>query len=47
MHLDSTARRVVFFLRRGATHEIATRAPFEEVLATVLRLVTHEGGACQ
>ncbi len=31
-------------LRRRATHEIDTSAPFEEVLATVLKLVAHEGG---
>lgn len=32
-------------LRRRATHEIDTSAPFEEVLATVLRIVADEGVA--
>lgn len=31
-------------LRRRATHEIDTSAPFEDVLAAVLQLVAHEGG---
>jgi shikimate kinase len=34
-------------LRRRATHEIDTSAPFEEVLATVLGLVTQKGGERQ
>lgn len=34
-------------LRRRATHEIDTSAPFEDVLATVLGLVAHTGGERQ
>jgi shikimate kinase len=34
-------------LRRGATHEIDTSAPFEDVLAAVLGLVEHTGGERQ